>query len=100
MMIEITKGDEMNHTPGPWTYDGKSSIDSPHGNVLSLYGAMGGLDTEADARLIAAAPELLRELKSAIFYIETYGGDVTKSFSAGGNLDAVKAIIAKAEGKE
>ncbi len=41
--------------------------------------------------------QLLRELKSAIFYIETYGGDVTKSFAAGGNLAQVKAIIARAE---
>jgi hypothetical protein len=53
----------------------------------------------ANAALIAACPELLRELKSAICYIETYGGDVTASFAAGGNLDAVKAVIAKAEGK-
>lgn len=51
------------------------------------------------ANLIAAAPELLRELKSAIFYIETYGGQVTESFSAGGNLSYIKSIIAKAEGK-
>lgn len=40
---------------------------------------------------------LLRELKSAIFYIETYGGEVTRSFASGGNLDAVKALIAKSE---
>lgn len=55
-------------------------------------------EAEADARLIAAAPELLRELKSAIFYIETYGGEVTTNFSAGGNMDAVKAIIAIEKG--
>jgi hypothetical protein len=40
---------------------------------------------------------LLRELKSAIFYIETYGGEVTSSFAAGGNLEHVKALIARIE---
>lgn len=47
--------------------------------------------------LEARCRELLRELKSAIFYIETYGGEVTSSFAAGGNLDQVKAIIKRIE---
>jgi hypothetical protein len=41
---------------------------------------------------------LLRELKSAVFYIESYGGEVTGNFAAGGNLDYVKRLIAAAEG--
>lgn len=99
----------MHHTPGPWTQlDQEHAISivsggiviadvfKPDDNCVSPIMS----ETLDNARLIAAAPELLRELKSAIFYIETYGGDVTTSFSAGGNLDAVKAIIAKAEGKE
>lgn len=44
--------------------------------------------------------DILRELKSAVFYIETYGGEVTASFAAGGNLDQVKALIAKVENGE
>lgn len=52
----------------------------------------------AHANLIAAAPELLRELKSAVFYIKTYGGEVTANFAAGGNLDQIEALIKKAEG--
>lgn len=56
-------------------------------------------DTEAYiGRLEEIAPALLRELKAAIFFIETYGGEVTDRFSSGGNLDVVKALIRKAEG--
>ncbi len=49
--------------------------------------------------LAICAPLLLRELKSAIFYIESFGGDVTANFAAGGNLDQIKRLIAKAEDK-
>ncbi len=52
-----------------------------------------------DAELIAAAPELLAELQSAIFYIKTYGGEVTDNFSAGGNMRRVEEIIARAKGE-
>ena len=55
---------------------------------------------KAHASLVAAAPQLLRELKSAIFYIETYGGEVTTSFASGGNLRATKQLIAEAEGRD
>ncbi|MGB0971870.1 MAG: hypothetical protein ACPGVG_13055 [Mycobacterium sp.] len=65
---------EAKHTPGPWRYDATRSVESPcilsdaidpeTGQpfcVVSLGGAMGGEDTNADARPIAAAPDLLRE---------------------------------------
>lgn len=68
------------HTPGPWKYNKeRSAIVSETAwlvepseeldtqgiplDVLSLYGAMGGEDTQADARLIAAAPDMLAILK-------------------------------------
>ena len=89
------------HTPGPWfvstdTEETEPMIHDFKGNIL-FHSYFGGFKAEANARLIAAAPELLRELKAAIFYIETYGGDVTANFAAGGNLKIVKGVIAKAE---
>ena len=88
------------HTPGPWMYrEAYSRIGymieaEPNGFTV------GEAMTAYDARLIAAAPELLRELRSALFYIESYGGEVTANYAAGGNLDAVKATIAKATGAQ
>jgi len=105
----------MTHTPGPWELDEYCNIVRDSEVAIDMAwiiakpdrserGVYPPSERDANARFIVKAcnvhEELLRELKSAIFYIETYGGDVTKSFSAGGNLDAVKAIIAKAEGKE
>ena len=91
----------MKHTKGPWSIKDESKnldlyrIIKPNGeHGLAI------VNTKADANLIAAAPELLRELKSAIFYIETYGSEVTSNFSAAGNLSAVKTVISKAEGNE
>jgi hypothetical protein len=65
------------HTPGPWAYKDSKIIavnvrpdwatDEDDADervcVIDLYGAMGGDDTRADARLIAAAPELLAALQ-------------------------------------
>lgn len=69
----------MSHTPGPWRYDEKRCailvgedkeengfVVEPATKVLDLYGAMGGDDTDADARLITAAPELLEALNKAL----------------------------------
>ena len=83
------------HTKGPWQVR-KSEyyyLVESEGYLIAKQ------ERKADARLIAAAPELLRELKSAIFYIETYGGEVTSNFAAGENLNTIKTLIKKAEGE-
>ncbi|KKK49654.1 hypothetical protein LCGC14_3132890 [marine sediment metagenome] len=51
----------MEHTPGPWHVNGVDAILSVKGNrsVAKVY------HPEADARLIAAAPELLEALEHA-----------------------------------
>ena len=66
------------HTEGPWIYnklgcriesttvwyeEATQDEDAIPVQVVSLRGAMGGDDVEADANLIAAAPELLETLK-------------------------------------
>lgn len=103
-------------TPGPWAaYFVKGTepkgmidpsrvpdeyrIDGPKGcNGVSIIASVHGPDMTANASLIAAAPELLEAVKSMFLYINTYGGEVTTNFTAGGNGEAYKALIAKAEG--
>jgi len=54
------------HTPGPWTVweEGGVYVDSPTYLVCSVYGP--GPAVLANARLIAAAPELLEALKDVM----------------------------------
>jgi hypothetical protein len=85
----------MSHTPGPWTYrEGYRGTEE----YVVQRGHEGGFvveglskeRAEADARLIAAAPEMLEALKGLLdrFYAP-----------ACPEWDAVRAAIAKAEGK-
>lgn len=96
----------MKHTKGPWKYSLAVVSNAPSVFVITNgeYGAPNlavlSQENEANARLMSTAPELLQELKSALLYIKTYGGEVTENFCCGGNLEAVEAIIKKAEGKE
>jgi hypothetical protein len=77
--------EQAKHTPGPWAFDGEGRIDalkfrkpSPHvidgkeymEGLIALPYSCGGSEThEANALLIAAAPELLEALK---LYAEVY----------------------------
>lgn len=88
------------NTQGPWFHKDHSSGRTyiyPKSGLNPICEIFTGY--EENQHLIAAAPELLRELESAIFYIENYGGEVTQNFASGGNLLAIKAIIAKAKGE-
>ena len=95
------------HTPGPWRLDcrrsmtGKSyvyRITAPHGEDIVPYLDMSnGSDTGdgvslANARLIAAAPDLLESLRMAVKYLrgENMGSVMLPKF---------EAAIAKAEGR-
>lgn len=90
----------MKHTPGPWSY--WNGICSPGGRVTqdetgthiaipTVY-ANAQL-TDANARLIAAAPELLDALKSVL--------DMASSGKTNfGLLEYARSVIAKATGKE
>jgi hypothetical protein len=54
----------MPHTPGPWKYDNEEGCGF---EVISYSGTICQIescDEEADARLIAAAPEMLEALKA------------------------------------
>jgi len=80
------------HTPGPWTFRGPI-VFSDFSCVASCdFGASQTVpvsEAEANARLIAAAPELLEACRQALFAIPTTHGA----------FQTIAAAIAKAEGR-
>lgn len=109
IMMEVNV-DIGKHTPGPWTvgetrrYKHSGGIDGTEvavhygpaesrGNCIAFaYGHGASGDAEADARLIAASPDLLGQLRRIVAMIDPEGHDV--------NFDDARAAIAKARGKE
>lgn len=58
------------HTPGPWSRDKNDSLCSPDGRQVYVWNSGLGNsyrseETDANARLIAAAPELLEACEAA-----------------------------------
>jgi hypothetical protein len=93
---------DTTHTPGPWTYGYEPTLNrhvvragfAGERSICVSYGA--GLKTyeaAANARLIAAAPEMLEALRAVADYWA--GGDVPPAIDA-----AMRAAIAKATGQE
>ncbi len=56
------------HTPGPWYFDGLYVLQVDRATVIAEinHGAMTDIQCKANARLIAAAPEMLGALESVI----------------------------------
>uniref|UniRef100_A0A6M3LI58 Uncharacterized protein n=1 Tax=viral metagenome TaxID=1070528 RepID=A0A6M3LI58_9ZZZZ len=104
--------DESKHTPGPWTHiprarDGHAdriakghsefiSVGCPHAETPILDYPHDNEQT-ANAKLIAAAPELLYALREIVSQIDQ-GGSGGKVFSRDACIAAARAAIAKAEG--
>lgn len=96
------------HTPGPWTASGPSELNGR----FSVYhnGPLIYCDNEADARLIAAAPDLLAALESALPALIRLGDFVGNVDLGGasnqGRIDRcalilqARAAIAKATGEQ
>jgi len=97
------------HTPGPWHFapgaDNESDFANCAGSIKSNSDVHGGSyhiariwddgpNPKADARLIAAAPELLAALKLAEPYVRAVGVLI----HLGDDLATVQAAIAKATG--
>ena len=102
----------MSHTPGPWNASGPTGsvmqsysqpwavVSYPAMLVCGCFGDTPGGDAaaEANARLIAAAPELLasaKECEAILARMDTLR-HIEPQFPA---LDNLRAAIAKAEGK-
>ena len=88
------------HTPGPWTYWEKNPciITTEKGREVLSYRHASPAEVEANARLIAAAPELLEEIERDFIELGRKGGNMADSpFRA--EWERKRALIAKAEGR-
>jgi hypothetical protein len=99
------------HTPGPWSYDPASfwkrpglrgfKVYGPDSKSIAAYSSAGNRNAEeqeANARLIAAAPDLLAALRELIETAERFadlrGSTDQKALWA--DLEAARIAIAKA----
>lgn len=98
----------MKHTPGPWYWDSDVVKNDPlervryrvvtRGKTITqCYYSSDDENVEADARLIAAAPELLKELK-AVEALYTNNKLLAQAHECGEWVNRARAAIAKAEG--
>lgn len=91
------------HTPGPWTV--RNDFKLPKTYVCSTDGLKVARmmwdtkDGESNARLIAAAPDLLWALRYAAMFI-SYSEALSESKGAKDVLRVLDSAIAKAEGRE
>ena len=95
---DITYGQDPtppgSHTPGPWELRGSRLVTDPHGVVIAEHISANGPGTpEANARLIAAAPELLEALENLLAaQVDPMGIKAHKA------CKAAAVVIAKATG--
>lgn len=86
------------HTPGPWSIHRERIIFAEDGYAIAdvtTYHGKRQEQTQANARLIAAAPELLGELKRAVAMIEEARSRGSKQIVPA----SMRAAIAKATGE-
>ena len=92
------------HTPGPWTVNAYNEIESGAVRICSVdieetNAGLNGGEGQANARLIAAAPDLLEALR---LQVSAFDGDALDEIEEGYGLataqrvDAARAAIAKA----
>jgi hypothetical protein len=103
------------HSNGPWRVDPSSNCDvqtangeweiaTTHQNALTG-GRVEGANAQANARLIAAAPDMADEIHKQIAWLKHIRSELVRcvSFSVVIGLDqsikAFEAVVAKAEGK-
>lgn len=104
------------HTPAPWTIDGRirTSINAgrKHVAMVNFYNStdpksnVSGEEHEANARLIAASPEILSALKACRLELDYCADQLSYLGRTGGDKGSVaialrdaRAAIDKAEGK-
>jgi len=91
---------DFSHTPGPWSvvsHDegewGESYMILQDGNLMLPVAEM--ITQEADARLIAAAPDMAEALERALTYIERDEEAHGRQFGEG---NVIRAALARAKG--
>lgn len=91
---------ETKHTPAPWTVTGNeirvlNGVPMLLATVNNSEGAkINGYNAEANAKLIAAAPELLEALKLAYDLLEEHQGEA--KWYLRGHYNKINAAIKKA----
>jgi hypothetical protein len=92
---------ETKHTPGPWTHAPLSDeVIGPRGQ--GVCSPCDGYDEEqwpVDARLIAAAPDLLKVARAASHALRSYEYGNASIERAKSVADAIDLAVAKAEGR-
>ena len=73
------------HTPGPWRVDSHFNIFYKDA-MVAFPCISGGLDQKANARLIAAAPDLLEAMQAL------FGADMEYCMMGDGKNDQIEAI--------
>ena len=97
----------VKHTPGPWKWmfdaDGDHLISGPGTPVLAVTGGDAYVEhatDEANARLIAEAPEMLKGLKDALLELTVYCENHDGRYAIRPETQArLHYIVAKAEGR-
>jgi hypothetical protein len=89
----------MSHTPGPWKIgtpppNGEQTIGNSQGLMVAVATTGFNVPTLANARLIAAAPELLEALESMVEMVEMNG------FGKAYAMDIARAAIEKARSQQ
>lgn len=102
----------MKHTPGPWSINEYGKVVGPDKETVSINGVSMPCGfvppqdvSNANAALIAAAPELLEALKRCVECLngpvsDLMTGDALAAAGVYGALVQAGAAIAKAEGRE
>src|SRR4051812_31379349 len=100
---ENLAGERTQHTPGPWRVDGRFVMASKGAGAIAETFPHGPGKTagtaEANARLIAAAPELLEALKLLANRIAPMPRPMMHQMSDTELVTMADAVVAKAEGK-
>lgn len=88
------------HTPGPWKTNGDPYVSTHNGRQSIAFTdvrGISGVESRANARLIAAAPDLLDALNVMLGSIHPYREDGTPTIPEA-TIDIVNAAIEKATG--
>ncbi len=102
----INNSNTSEHTPGPWAISKHATPEhSPQFGIYSDEAAndhciVKEANAEADARLIAAAPDLLAALKDTLSLVVGQFHDGTNTTCVQRTIDSARTAIAKAGGAD
>jgi hypothetical protein len=103
MKFKLNTAQKPSHTPGPWTVGSQHYIYAGEGMDRAGFAQVfSGSEADADANLIAAAPDLLAALQEQLRWAEHHANDMTIAehnrqwFSS--EVVKLRAVIAKATG--